>query len=405
MAGIDVGTTKICSIVGELSHGDHLRVLGVGVVPSQGLRKGVVVNIDQASECIASSVERCQKISGFHLDHAVVGIANSNITSQNSKGIVALANSGHDIGRQDIDRALEAARTVALPSNRDALHVLPRGFVVDGLDGVKNPEGMSGSRLEVETHIVSGGSATIQNLTKCIERAGVHIADLVLEPLAAAEAVLTASEREAGVALVDIGGGTTDVAVFMDGTVWHTAVLPVGGSHITNDVAIGLRAPYETAEELKIKHGRATTEGVLVDEPIRMAAEGGTQQYLRAELCEIIEARAEEILGLVLAELEASGYAGRLPAGVVLTGGSAQLAGLADLAATIFRMPVRVGVPTELEGLTDTILNPAYATSVGLVRWGFSHGPSAGLAQDEFRSQPSGEMYGRLKGWLRAFLP
>ncbi|HLY67709.1 MAG TPA: cell division protein FtsA [Chloroflexota bacterium] len=404
IAGVDVGTTKVATILGEIGHSGHLRILGVGVSPSQGLKKGVVVNIDEAVESIGSSVEKCQKISGFRIDQANISFANANITSQNSKGVIAVANNGHDIGRDDIERALEAARTVAVSSNRDVLHVIPRGYIVDGLQGVKNPVGMSGSRLEVETHIVCGGGGTIQNLLKCVERAGVQPLDLVLEPLASAEAVLTESEREAGVMLVDIGGGTTDIAIFLDGTAWHTAVLPVGGSHITNDVAIGLRAPYETAEELKIKHGRANSAGVLSDEPVRVATEGGMQEYLRAELCDIIEARVEEILLMVQDELQNAGYKGLLPAGVVLTGGTAQLAGIADVASRLFAMPVRVGSPSELEGLVDTISNPAYATGVGLVRWALHHGPGEVIYEDH-RVQAPSEIYGRLRGWLKAFLP
>jgi cell division protein FtsA len=405
IAGVDIGTTKVCTVIGEMGHAGHLRILGVGVAPSQGLKKGIVVNIDQAVESISSSVEKCQKISGFHIGDANISIGNSNISSQNSTGVVAVANNGHDIGHDDIERVLEAARTVAAPTNRDVLHVIPRGYVVDGQEGVKNPIGMAGSRLEVETHIVCGGGGSIQNLVKCVERAGLRPMDLVLEPLASAEAVLTDAEREAGVMLVDIGGGTTDVAVFIDGSAWYTAVLSVGGSHITNDIAIGLRAPYDAAEELKIKHGRASSEGVLADEPVRIASEGGMQEYLRAELCDIIEARIEEILLMVREELHNSGHKGLLPAGVVLTGGTAQLAGLSHVAARIFSMPVRIGSPTDLEGLVDTIANPAYATSVGLVRWSLTHGPAGEVLYDE-RHQPSpNEIYGRLRGWLKAFLP
>lgn len=408
VAGVDVGTTKVCTVIGEMGHGGHLRILGVGVAPSQGLKKGVVVNIDQAVESIATSIDKCQKISGFHIADANISIANSNITSHNSKGVVAVANNGHDINHDDIERVLDAARTVAMPHNRDVLHVIPRGYIVDGLDGVKNPIGMAGSRLEVETHIVVGSGGTIQNLTKCIERAGVRPLELILEPLASAEAVLSESERDAGVMLVDIGGGTTAIAIFLDGSAWHTAVLPIGGSHITNDVAVGLRAPHDVAEELKIKYGRATTEGVLADEPIRVATDNGLQTYLRAELCDIIEARVEEILGMVHDELQASGYQSHLPAGIVLTGGTAQLNGLADAAARLLDMPVRVGTPSDMEGLVDTISSPAYATSVGLVRWSLNHHASGGSGEvlyEERRTQAPSELSNRLKGWLKAFLP
>jgi cell division protein FtsA len=403
-----VGTTKVCTVVGEISHSGYLRILGVGVSPSQGLKKGIVVNIDQAVESIASSVEKCQKISGLHIEQANISIANQNISSHNSKGVVGLANSGHDIGQDDIARVLDAARTAAVPSNRDVIHVLPRGYVVDGLEGVKNPVGMAGSRLEVETHVVIGSGGTIQNLIKCVERAGVRPQELVLEPLASAEAVLTEAEREAGVMLLDIGGGTTDAAVFLDGSAWHTAVLPVGGSHITNDIAIGLRAPYDTAEELKIKHGRASREGVLADEPIRIATEAGPQAYLRADLCDIIEARVEEILLMVRDELHDAGYGSLLPAGIVLTGGTAQLSGLADVAARVFDMPVRVGSPTDLEGLVDTISGPAYATSVGLVRWSVSNpygSGDGGYGNHEERRSSTPGISNQLKGWLKAFLP
>ncbi|HLG70030.1 MAG TPA: cell division protein FtsA [Chloroflexota bacterium] len=404
-AGIDVGTTKIATVVGELGHGGHLRILGVGVSPSQGLKRGMVVDIDEAVQSIGASVDKCQKISGIKIDTANISIANPNISSQNSTGVVAVANNGHDIGQDDINRVLEAARMVAVGANADVLHVIPRGFKVDNLDGVKNPIGMTGSRLEVETHIVSGGGGTVQNLVKCVERAGVVPLDLVLEPLASADAVLTDAERMAGVMLVDIGGGTTDLAIFLEGSAWRTAVMPVGGSHITNDVAIGLRAPYDAAEELKIKHGRANGEGVLADEPVRVATEAGMQQYLRAELCEIIEARVEEIMYMILDELHASGYKGLLPAGVVLTGGTAQLAGIADVAARVLQMPVRVGSPTDLEGLVDTIGSPAFATCVGLVRWAFDRGVPGEQPLQDRQGQGPTELYGRLRGWLRAFLP
>ena len=400
-----MGTTKVCTVIGEMGHGGYLRILGVGVAPSQGLRRGVVVNIDQAVESIGSSIDKCQKISGFKIEQANISIANSNISSQNSKGVVAVSNNGHDIGHDDINRVLEAARTVAVGATSDVLHVIPRGFVVDGQEGVKNPIGMTGSRLEVETHVVCGGGGTIQNLVKCVERAGVRPLDLVLEPLASAEAVLTDAEREAGVMLLDIGGGTTDIAIFLDGSAWHTAVLPVGGSHITNDVAIGLRAAYEAAEELKIKHGRASSRGVLADEPVRVVTEAGMQEYLRAELCDIIEARVEEILLMVRDELRASGYKGLLPAGVVLTGGTAQLAGISEVASRVFEMPVRVGSPSELEGLVDTISSPAYATSIGLLRWALNHGISGDTPYPDRLGQGPTEIYGRLRGWLKAFLP
>jgi cell division protein FtsA len=405
VAGIDVGTTKVCTLIGELGHGGHLRILGVGVAQSQGLKRGLVIDIDEAVESIASSVDKCQKISGVKIDTANVSIANPNISSQNSKGVVAVANNGHDIGQDDINRVLDAARMVAVGGSVDVLHVIPRGFTVDGLEGVKNPIGMTGSRLEVETHIVCGGGGTVQNLVKCVERAGVQPLDLVLEPLASAEAVLTEAEREAGVMLLDIGGGTTDMAIFLDGSAWRTGVLPVGGSHITNDVAIGLRAPYDVAEELKIKHGRANAQGVLSDEPVRVATEAGVQQYMRAELCDIIEARVEEILLMVRDELSSSGSKGLLPAGLVLTGGTAQLAGIADVAARVFQMPVRVGAPSDMEGLVDTIGSPAFATSVGLVRWAFDRGVAGESAFQERQGQGPTELYGRLRGWLKAFLP
>jgi len=401
VAGVDVGTTKICTVIGEPGNGGRLRILGVGVTPSQGLRKGLVVDIDEAVQCIAGSIEKCQRVSGIAVEEANVSIANQDITSDNSKGVVVVAS--HEIAQQDIDRAMDQARTVAIPSNRDVIHIIPRGFVVDGLHGVSNPVGMTGSRLEVETHIVCAGSGTIQNLVKCVERAGVGGVNLVLEPLASALAVLSESERETGVVLIDLGGGTTDVAVFLGGSVWHTAVLPVGGSHITNDLAIGLRAPYETAEELKVRFGRATTEGVLTDEPIHLSSENGASNYRRAELCTIIEARVEEIFLMVKDVLRASDALGKLPAGAVITGGTAQLEGIADLAAAILDMPVRVGVPLELEGLVDTITGPAYANAVGLVRWGLTY--SSASTSFETHAPRSHDNLGRAMHWLRSFLP
>jgi len=400
IVGIDVGTTKVCTLVGEVDEEGALRIVGVGVVPSKGLRKGMVVNVSETTEAIAASVEKAERVSGYEIGRAHVGVAGAHISSFNSRGVVAVSR-GHSITQDDVDRVLDAALAIAIPHNREVIHVIPRGYTVDGQDGVRDPLGMHGFRLEVEAHIITGAATSIYNLVKCINQVGIEIDELVLAPLASGEAVLTDNEREMGVVLTDIGGGTTDMAIFIEGSIWHTVVLPIGGNHLTNDVAVGLRAPFATAEEIKEKYGYARSEGVAADETIDVAVFGwdSWQAISRRFLSEIIEARATEIFSIMLQEVKRSGYDGLLPAGVVLCGGTAQLAGIRELSREILQLPARIGAPRDLQGLVDVLSSPAYATSVGLLLWRLRE--EAALPP---RERPGG-LWQRLVQWLRSFLP
>ncbi len=401
VVGIDVGSSKVCALVGEVSNETGMRIVGVGLVPSRGLRKGVVVNVADATAAIAAAVEEAERTSGYRIERAYVGLNGTHIASQNSRGVVAVSRREEGITVEDVDRVLDAAGAIALPHNRELLHIIPRSYVVDGQEGVRDPLGMHGFRLEVEAHVVTGAITAIQNLAKCVAGAGVEVDEVVLSSLAAGHAVLAENEREMGVVLVDIGGGTADIAIFIDGTVWHTVTLGIGGEYITNDVAIGLRLPTETAEKVKVQYGHARAMQVGPEE--RFIAEpfgGGAPQSLpRWKLAEIIEARAEEILSMVGQEIKRSGYEGLLPAGVVLCGGVAALPGIQDLAREVLELPVRIGAPQGIVGLVDRISGPAHAVATGLVSWG--------LKADERRPLPkSGPSAGRrfLK-WLRALLP
>jgi cell division protein FtsA len=370
LVGIDVGTSKVCALIGEVGRDGRLTIMGHGTVPASGLKKGVVVNIDQTVRSIADAVERSERLSGWKIDRAFVGVGGQHVESLNSTGQVAVTAHHREVTREDINRAIEVARAVSIPSNRDVLHVERRGFTVDGQEGVKDPLGMSALRLEVEAHIVSASATAVQNLTKCVQLAGVKIDELVVDGLASAEAVLTETEKELGVAVADIGAGTIDVALFADGSPFHTSVLPVGGNNVTNDVAIGVKTTLQVAEELKVRHGTCDIRN-LTDEEISVSVlgEDAGRTVSREELCRIIEARMRETFELLRQEMTRSGH-GMLPAGVILTGGGAQLAGTAELGREVLQMPVRVAGPSGIGGLIDTIQGPSFSTSVGLLRWG-----------------------------------
>ncbi len=401
IVSIDVGTTKVCTLVGKVDEEGTFRIVGVGVVPSKGLRKGVIVNVSEATEAITASVERAERISGHEITHAHVGVAGTHISSFNSRGVVAVSR-GHSIAQEDVSRVLDATLAIAIPHNREIIHVVPRGYIVDGQDGVRDPRGMHGFRLEVEAHIITGAATSIHNLVKCVNQVGIEVDDLVLAPLASGEAVLTPNEREMGVILTDIGGGTTDMAIFIEGSVWHTAVLAIGGNHLTNDVAVGLRASFDTAKEIKEKYGYAIAEGVPVGENINVPVfgEDSWQATSRRVLAEIIEARAVEIFNLLLQEVKRSGYDGLLPAGLVLCGGSSQLAGMRELGRDILQLPTRIGAPRDLQGLVDSVSSPAYATGVGLLLWALRQ--EATLVPKE---RPPVGLWERIVHWLRSFLP
>lgn len=439
IVGLDVGTSKVCVIIGEVSRENHINIIGVGQSESRGLSRGVVVNIEETAAAIAAAIEQAERQANLKIGSAFVGVAGAHISSINSRGVVAVSRSDRDITHEDVSRAIESARSVAIPSQREVLHVIPRTFVIDGQDGVRDPVGMSGYRLEVETHIVTGGVSSLNNLFKAVQRVGIEVDELVLEPLAASEAVLSDAEKRLGVALVDIGAGTTDIAIFMDGTIWHTAVLPIGGSHFTNDIAIVLRTPPEVAERLKHKHGDASvvgpnkgyyadyyrpggngsklhrpderedSEAERPDELIEVESFEGVpaQQISKNMLNEIIYSRARQLFEMVQSEIKKSGYDGMIPAGLVLTGGTAALGGVTDAAANVLRMPVRVGVPRGLSGLSDTLGAPTYAASVGLVLWGLKKTTGDELLLESRRGGGGGGLaLGRkVGGWFRNFLP
>jgi len=406
IVGIDVGTTKICILVGELDRDGKLNIVGVGTCPSQGLRRGVVVNIEETVTSIAAALDRAERLSGKKIISAYVGIAGSHISSENSKGFVAISPPHRDIVQNDISRAFEVARAIAIPANREVIHVIPRGYVVDGQEGIKNPIGMSGFRLEVETHIITGAVSSIHNLIKCVDKAHIDIEDLVLEPLASGEAVLEDGETDLGVALVDIGGGTTDVAVFADGAIWHTVVLPIGGNLITSDIAIGLRLPVGVAEELKVTYGHCDPSTIDEDDMIDLSQFMPDCDDLvpRKLLAEIIQARVDELFRMVHEELKKSGYDGLLPAGIVITGGTAELPGILDTAGQVLDLPARIGSPLGLHGLADSINRPAYATAVGLLLWGLRN-TSLLVDEEEAEEAETGNIVSRLGRWLRAFIP
>jgi cell division protein FtsA len=405
IVGIDVGTTKICVLVGELDRDGKLNIVGVGTCPSQGLRRGVVVNIEETVTSIAAALDRAERLSGKKITTAYVGIAGSHIISENSKGFVAISPSDRDIVQNDISRAIEVARAIAIPANREVIHVIPRGYVVDGQEGIKNPIGMSGFRLEVETHIITGAVSSIHNLIKCVHKARVEIEDLVLEPLASSEAVLADGETDLGVALVDIGGGSTDIAVFSDGAIWHTVVLPIGGNLVTNDIAIGLRLPFGVAEELKVTFGHCDPSSIAEDDMIDLAQFMPDCDDLvpRKLLAEIIQARMEELFEMVHEEISKSGYDGLLPAGLVITGGTAEMPGIQGLAGQVLDLPTRIGTPLGLHGLADSISRPAFATAVGLLQWALTH--TSFLIEEEEPEDSGMGFMARFGRWLRAFIP
>ncbi len=404
IVGIDVGTTKICTLIGEVDEEERLCVVGVGVAPSHGLSKGVVVNAEEATKSIAASVKKAERMSGYVIEAAYVGLAGKHISSLNSRGVVAVGRGERYITQDDVDRAVEAAQAIAVPHNRRIMHVIPRSFTLDGQEGVRDPIGMIGFRLEVEVHIVTGAIAAMRNLEQCVKNANVAVNDLILQPLASAEAVLTTEEREMGVVLVDAGGGTTDVAIFVDGSIWHSEVLPVGGNNLTHDLSVGLRTPFATAEALKIKHGHVLPELVDPEDMVEVAAfgDGDPQNVSRLEMAHVLEARAEEMFAMVLNEIKKSGYEGLLPAGLVLTGGTAQMNGFRELGREMLQLPVRVGRVGKVGGLVDAVSSPAYATGVGLLQWGLRYGPSeVGLPPGEH----GGDLLQRFKEILRSFLP
>ncbi len=365
--GLDIGTSKVACIVGEIHEDGDVEVIGIGVYPSRGLKKGVVVNLETTVQSIQRAVEEAELMAGCRIQSVYAGIAGSHINSVNSHGIVAIKDK--EVTQSDVDRVIDSARAVAIPADQKILHILPQEFVIDRQEGIKEPIGMSGIRLEARVHIVTGAVSAAQNIVKCIRRCGLEVEDIILEQLASCAAVLTEDEKDLGVCLVDIGGGTTDLAVFTDGAIRHTAVIPIAGDQVTNDIAVALRTPTQFAEDIKVKHACALTQIARLEDSIEVPSIGErpARRISRLNLAEIVEPRYEELLLLVQAELRRSGFEDLIAAGIVLSGGSAKVEGLIELAEEIFHMPVRLGIPQYVTGLNEVVRNPIYATGVGLL--------------------------------------
>ncbi|MDH5507980.1 MAG: cell division protein FtsA [Anaerolineae bacterium] len=407
IVGIDIGTTKVCTLVARVEASGRVRILGVGIEPSQGIRKGAVIDLAAASKAISHSIDKAERTSGLEITSALVSLAGSHVSSLNSRGVVGVSN--QIIDENDIVRAMDAARAVAIPHNREIVHVIQRSFTVDGQDGIRMPIGMHGYRMEVEAHIITASASTMDNLRQCVGASGVGATQFVLNPLASGEVVLTDTEREMGVVVCDIGGGTTDMAIFIEGDVWHTMVLAVGGNHVTSDIAHGLRLPFSQAEEIKIAHAHALTAEVSETEQFTVRAFGEEKpvEVNRIDLAHIVEARVEEIFSLMRQEIKRSGYDGLLPAGMVLTGGSSALPGIRKLASQVMEMPVRVARPENLAGMVDQLHSPAYSTSVGLVHWAMlmNEVDPVIAARANSKSHQNGRNWDRFFDVLKRFLP
>jgi cell division protein FtsA len=401
IAGLDLGSTKVTVIVAE-QNDDGVDIIGIGSVPCAGLKKGIVVNIDATVRAIKAAIEQAETMSGVKINTVYAGIAGSHVTGMNKEGVAAIAN--REVAQSDIDRVLEQARAIPLPGDRQVLHVLPQEYIVDGHDGIPEPIGMNGVRLEARCHLVTAATHAVENIIKCAERVNLHVAEVVLEPLASAAAVLSPDEREIGVALVDIGGGTTDVVIYVDGAIVHTSVIPIGGINLTNDVASGLRTPVAEAERIKMKYGCASTAMVDEDETIEVPSVGGRGPRVlsRRVLAEIVESRVEEIFQAVRHVIHESGYVDMLASGVVITGGSTLLDGMAELAEQVLSLPVRRASPQGVGGLIDVVKSPCYATGVGLVKYGAEQLQKSRMAADDFNDLPvRGSFGGRIGQWFR----
>jgi cell division protein FtsA len=401
IVGLDIGTTKICAVVGEKT-GDKINIVGIGTHPSIGLRKGVVVNIESTVESIQKAIEEAELMAGCEISSVYAGIAGGHITGFNSRGIVAIK--GPEVIQQDVDRVIDAARAVAIPMDREVIHVIPQEFIIDDQGGIQNPVGMSGVRLEAKIHIVTGAVTSAHNIVKCANRSGLDVCDIVLEPLASGEAVLTSEEKDVGTALLDLGGGTSDLAIFSGNNIKHTFVLALGGNNLTNDISIGLRASMAEAEKIKKKYGTCVARNINSEETIEVPGMGGRKprKLPRQILGEILEPRVEEIFTLIKREIFRSGMDRIVTSGVVLTGGTSLLEGIEDIAETVFDLPSRLGTPRGISGLTDVVNNPMYATGVGLVLYGARIQP-----KKKFRIRDTNifnRVMTRMKRWFKEVL-
>ena len=399
LVGLDIGTSKVVAIVGELAEEGPLEVIGIGSHPSRGLKKGVVVNIESTVQSIQRAVEEAELMAGCEINLVYTGIAGNHVRSLNSHGIVAIRDK--EVSGSDVDRVIDAARAVAIPADQRILHVLPQEFVIDTQEGIREPIGMSGVRLEAKVHLVTGAVSAAQNIVKCVQRCGLQVQDVVLEQLASSYSVLTEDEKELGICLIDIGGGTTDIAVFCGGAIQHTAVIPIAGDQVTNDIAVSLRTPTQYAEEIKIKYACALSQLANPDETIEVPSVGDRppRRLARQTLAEVVEPRYEELFALVRDELRHSGFEELIAAGIVLTGGSAKMEGAVELAEEVFHMPVRLGIPQYVEGLVDVARNPIHATGVGLLLYA-KEALSARTAEAPTQGN-FGEVWQRMKAWFQ----
>jgi cell division protein FtsA len=402
--GLDLGTSKVAVVIGESDDYGAINVIGVGEAPAEGLRRGVVVNIDKTVQAIQNAAVAAERMAGVRIESVLCSLAGPHITSQNSRGVIAVSRPDREIGGDDVHRVVEAARAVSVPSDRQVIHVLPRTFTVDGQEGVKDAVGMTGQRLEVETNIVTGAQTSVQNVIKCVHQAGFDVEDVVAHGLAAGEGVLSENEMDLGVCLIDIGAGTTDVVIYNQGSPLHIAVLPLGGNHVTNDIAIGLRTTLTDAEALKLNYGHTLAEVISPEERIEVRQVGGDrlQPTPRRYLAEIIGPRVREIFSMAREEVKRSGYDGLLPAGVVVTGGGARLMGTTDAAQAVFDSGVRLGLPCGVGGLADRAAGPSYSVAVGLVKWGTRLQPHTN-GKNHHEPVALGSAYSKTVRWLRDF--
>lgn len=406
VVGLDIGTTKICAIVAETNvvPGGEMKVVGVGTSPSEGLRRGVVVNVEKTVESIRRAISEAELMAGAKISSVYAGIAGDHIRSINGRGVIAVSGQDNEIDEGDVKRVIDAAKAIAIPIDREIIHVLPQEYIVDDQPGIKDPIGMSGIRLEAEVHIVTGAVTSAQNIVKSVRRAGIDVADIVLEPLAASQAVLSSDEMELGVAVIDIGGGTTDIAIFFEGTVRHTAVIGLGGQNVTNDIAIGLRTPFSQAEKIKQQYASALICNVGDKEMVSVPGVGGRPPHdvHRRLVAEIVEPRMAELLGLTLREIRKTDYADLLGAGIVLTGGGSMLNGTIELAEQVFDMPVRLGIPQGISGLSGEVSSPIYATGVGLVQFG-KENVHVDISSISDGDKLFDTIIDRMKSWFREF--
>ncbi len=401
IVGLDIGTSKVVAIVGEFNDGDSIDIIGIGSHPSKGLKKGVVVNIESTVQSIQRAIEEAELMAGCQIHSAYTGIAGSHIRSMNSHGIVAIRD--NEVTPADIERVIDAAKAVAIPADQKILHILPQEFIIDNQEGIREPVGMSGVRLEAKVHMVTGSVSAAQNITKCVRRCGLETDDIILEQLASSYSILTEDEKDLGVCLVDIGGGTTDIAVFTEGAIRHTAVIPIAGDQVTNDIAVALRTPTQYAEDIKVKYACALRQLTNLEDTIEVPGVGDREprRLSRQTLAEVVEPRYEELFTLIQAELRRSGFEDIIAAGIVLTGGSSKMEGLIELAEEVFHMPVRLGVPQNVSGLADVVRNPIYATGVGLLQYGKQQHQSG--STDTNVTGNFNSIWSRMKRWFNGF--